>query len=321
MINQLVDQLINLHPLVFHSIIILASLIIVAKSSDLVVYGISNYAKKLGVSDYLIGFLVVSIGTAMPELIASITGTLVGQGAIVFGTVLGSNLFKIPLLGLLLLIAKNIKIEQNVGMDAPIITLFVTASPLLLIIDGVLSKIDGAVLIIAFLIYIVRLWRGEGKLGKMKKDIKLKNIWKDAIIFALSLAALLLSARWLVFSSIHISEILNISPYIVGLIVIGVGASTPELTVQLRSIFKHHQDIAFGNVLGSLVANSAFVLGIAAIIKPIYISPSTIFIASIFMIAGTLYTLIIMGRERVNWKHGWVLISFYILFLLAEFIF
>lgn len=308
-------------PLVFHSIIVLASLIIVAKSADKVVYSISNYAQKLGVSDYLIGFLVVSIGTAIPELIASITGVLVDQGMIVFGTVFGSNLFKIPLLGLVLLIAKKIKIKQNTIMNAPIVTLFVTALPLLLILDGVLSRVEGILLLISFFIYIARLWHSEGELGKMKKRIELKKIWKDALIFILSLVALLLSSRFLVFSSIEISEMLNISPYIIGLIIIGIGASTPELTVQIRSVLHHHQDIAFGNVLGSLVANSAFVLGIVAIIKPIPIQPHTIIVTSIFMFVGILYILVLMEKPKVTWKHGLALISFYLLFLLTEWIF
>jgi len=317
----MISQLINLDPLIFHSIIALASLIIVAKSADMVVYGISHYAKKLGLSDYLIGFLVVSIGTAIPELIASVTGTLVGQGLIVFGTIFGSNLFKIPLLGLILLIVKKIKTKPNVGVNAPIITLFIIALPILLSIDGGLSRIDGAILLIAFFIYIARLWHGEGQLGKMKEEIELKNVWKDALIFVLALTALLLSARFLVFSSIEISGILNISPYIIGLIIIGIGASAPELTVQIRSVFKHHEDIAFGNVLGSLVANSALVMGIVALIKPVSIQFNIIFLTSIFLIAGTIYTLTIMGKEEVNWKHGLILISFYILFLLAELIF
>jgi cation:H+ antiporter len=316
MISQLIQN-----PLIFHSLIALASLVIVAKSADLIVYGITNYARKLGVSDYLIGFLVVSIGTAIPELVAAVTGASIGQGAITFGTVFGSNLFKIPLLGLILLIIKKIKIKQKIGMNAPIVTLFVTVLPLLLIIDGTLSRIDGAILLIAFLIYIARLWHGEGELGKMEKNIEIKRIWKDALIFTLALTALLLSARFLVFSSINISEILNISPYIIGLIIIGIGASAPELTIQIRSMLKHHQDIAFGNVLGSLVANSAFVLGIASIIKPIYIQPQILLITSIFMVTGIIYMLIIMGKEEVNWKHGLILISFYILFLLAEWIF
>ncbi len=309
------------NPLVFHSVIALASLILVAKSADMIVYSISNYAKKLRVSDYLIGFLVVSVGTAIPELTASITGILIDQGSIVFGTVLGANLFEIPLLGIILIIARKIKTRQSVGMSAPIVTLFIIALPILLSIDGVLSRIEGAILLIAFLIYIARLWHGEGQLGQMERDIELKKIWKDAVIFALALAALLLSARYLVFSSITISEILNISPYIVGLIVIGIGASAPELTIQIRSIFKHHQDIAFGNVLGSLVANSALVLGIIAIIKPIYIDPSLILTTSIFLLIGMIYMLTIMVKEEVTWKQGTILILFYIFFLVVELIF
>ncbi|MBW2974091.1 hypothetical protein KY366_00075 [Candidatus Woesearchaeota archaeon] len=317
----MISQLINSHSLLFHLGVVLASLVILAKSASLVVYSISNYARKLGVSDYLIGFLVISVGTAIPELTASITGAFLNQGAIVFGTVLGANLFEIPLLGLLLLIARKIKTKQSSGMSAPIVTLFIIILPVLLVLDGVLSNTDGAVLIISFFVYIARLWHGEGQLGKMKKDVKLKNIWKDAVIFCLALAALLLSARFLVFSSIHISDILNISPYIVGLIIIGIGASAPELTVQMHSISRHHKDIAFGNVLGSLVANSALVLGIVALIRPISIKPGMIFITSIFLMAGVLYMLVIMENKEVSWKHGLVMISFYVLFLAAEFIF
>jgi len=314
-------MLANIPPLLFHSIIVLISIGIVAKAGDLIVYGISDYARKLGISDYLIGLFVVSIGTALTELMASITGALAAQGAIVFGTVLGSSLFKFPILGLILLISRKIKTKENTTGSTPIITLFIIILPLILIGDGRLSRIEGAILLIAFVIYIAKLWKGEGELGKMKEDIKFKSIWKDMVIFGVALAALLLSARYLVLSSITISGILNVSPYFVGLIVIGIGASAPELTVQLRSILKKRHNIAFGNVIGSLVANSALVLGIAAMIKPIYIQPVTVFITSIFIMTGAIYTLIITGQKEVNWKHGLILISFYALFLLAEFIF
>jgi cation:H+ antiporter len=313
-------ELFTQNPLLFHLLIALTSLIIVAKSADFVVYGISHYAKKLGISDYLVGFLVVSIGTAIPELIASLTGAMIGQGDIVFGTVFGSNLFKIPLLGITILIAKKIKIKQNMGMNAPIVTLFISIFPLFLIIDGILSKTEGIFLLLLFIIYIARLWHGEGELGRMKKSIRIKDVWKDALIFTLALGALLLASRFLVFSSISLSEILNISPYFVGLIIIGIGASTPELTVQIRSILKHHQNIAFGNVLGSLVANSALVLGLVALIKPVYIQPSTLIVTAIFMVTGTIYALLIMEKETVTRKQGLMLIGFYLLFLLTEFL-
>ncbi len=314
----MIEHILNQNPLLFNGIVIILSLAIVSKSADLLVNSISNYARKIGISDYLIGFLVVSIGTATPELIAAITGAIINQGAIVFGTILGSNLFKIPLLGLVLLIAVRIRTQQNTGGNAPIVTFFLVILPLFLVVDGNLSRPEGIVLIIAFFLYITKLWQSEGELGKIKKDISIRKIWKDAIIFILSLAALLLSARWLVLSSVEISKILGISPFFIGLIVIGIGASTPELTVQVKSIIRHHKNIAFGNVLGSLVANSAFVLGIVAIIKPITINPSIIITTSIFMSIGLLYILLIMGKRYVNWKQGLFLIMLYVLFLLTE---
>ena len=311
----------NLDPLVFYSFVGLISLIILAKSADMLVYGISHYAKKLGVSNYLIGFIVVSIGTALPELVASLTGALAGAGGIVFGTIFGSNLFKIPLLGLVLIIGKKLKIKsKDIGV-APIITLIIITLPLFLVFDGTLSRIDGIILIAAFMIYISRLWRQEGKLGKMKEEVALKNIYKDGIIFLLSLAVLLISGRILIFSSLSISKILNVSPYMIGLIVIGIGASMPEFTVQLRSIFSHHQDLAFGNVFGSLIANSALVLGLTALIIPFSVNINLLWVASIVMIVGITYILFLMEREEVNWKHGLLLVGFYILFLLAEWIF
>src|SRR3989344_3001829 len=101
-------------------------------------------------------------------------------------------------------------------------------------------------------------------------------------------------------SSLNISGLLDISPYIIWLIVIGVGASAPEIMVQIRSITKGHNNIAFGNVLGSFVANSAFVLGIAALIKPVEIISSTLITTTIFLIIGVVYTLVIMQKPKVS---------------------
>lgn len=316
-----ITNLIANNLLLFHICVIIASLAVVVKSADLLVYSISNYAKKLGVSEYLIGFLVVSIGTSLPELIASITGAMIGQGSIIFGTNLGSNMFKIPLLGLIVLIGKKIKTKQKTIGNAPIITFFMSVLPLVLVVDGYISRVDGVILFIAFIFYIGRLWKDEGKFGEMKKDVKLKNIYTDGIIFIGSLIALLLSARWLVFSSIEISDMLDISPYIVGLVVIGIGASSPEVMVQIRSVLKHHESLAFGNVLGSIVANSTLVIGTSAIIKPFSMAVQPLIVTSLFIFFGVLVTLVITRKEEVNWRHGLVLIGIYVLFLISEFVF
>ena len=317
----MVFSIIQSNPLLFHIIVGLTSLIVLAKSADLIVFSISDYAKKLGISDYLIGFIVVSIGTALPELVAGITGAVIGQGSIVFGTVFGSNFCKIPLIGLLLLVGKKIRIKGNAVGVAPIITFMMALLPLILLYDQTLSRLDGAFLVVAFLLYILKLWHGEGQMGKMQKSIPFSKLWKDFVIFGSSLGALLLAGRWLVFSSLQVAQLLSISPYIIGLLVIGIGASAPELTVQMFSILKHRQGLAFGNILGSVVANSTMVLGIVALIKPISIQFSLLLVTVSFFMLGLLYVLVMLLKKELTWKHGVLMISIYLLFLLVQFTF
>ncbi len=310
----------NQNPLLFNSVVAIISLAILAKAADLLVYSISSYAKQLGISEYLIGFIVLAISTALPELIASITAAFLGAGEMIFGTVLGSNLFKIPLLGIVLLFGiRLVPSKKNIG-NAPILTLILSIIPVLLVIDGKLSRFDGITLIISFILYLGGLWQSEKTFGKMKENVKFKSIYKNILIFTGALTALLLSARFLVTSSLHISSLLDISPFIIGLVVIGIGGSMPELTVQIRSILQHHKDLIFGNILGSIVANSSFVLGLTALIKPFHISFSSIILTSIFLVAGLFYTLLVINHGELNWKHGLIMVVFYIIFIALQLI-
>ncbi|MBI2546564.1 sodium:calcium antiporter [Candidatus Woesearchaeota archaeon] len=306
------------HPILFNTAIAIISLIILAKAADLLVYSITHYAKLLGISEYLIGFVVLAIGTALPELMASITGAMLGSGEIVYGTILGSNLAKIPLLGLVLLLGFTLSKKESAGSDAPVLTLVLALLPIILVIDGLLSRIDGIVLLAAFAIYIGSLWQGEQKFGRMKKKVALKTVYKDMIIFIGALAALLLSARFLVSSSLHISALLDISPFIIGIVVIGIGGSMPEITVQLRSVYRRHKDLVFGNILGSIVANSTFVLGIVSLVHPVPIAFPSLLLTSIFLFAGLVYTLMVIRHGQLNWKHGLIMVIFYAVFLLLE---
>ncbi len=310
----------NQYPLLFNIIIVIISLLILAKSADLLVYSISHYAKLLGISEYLIGFVALAIGTSLPELMASVTGTFLGSGEIVFGTILGSNLFKIPLLGLVLIIGTKLAASSKTIGNTPILTLVLSIFPVILVIDGYLSRFDGLLLLASFIYYLASLWQTEKTLGKMKKNVKFKTLYKDILIFTGSLAALLLSSRFLVISSLHISNILDISPFIIGIVFIGIGGSMPELTVQLRSIFQNHKELIFGNVFGSIVANSTFVLAIVALIKPFSVSFPSLILTSIFLVAGLFYTLLVISHGELNWKHGMIMIIFYVISIILEMI-
>ena len=305
------------YPIVFHIIIILASLVILVKSSDLALLGIINYAKKLGLSDYLIGLIIISLGASMPELVASLMGVVANDSGIIFGTILGSNITSITLvIGIFAIVGKKLGLNPKVLEKTEIITLSTVILPFILIIDGTLSRIDAGILIALYIGYLIYVWRKEGQFGKIKKDVKIKRLYLDGIIFILALLAILLSARWLVFSSIEIASMLNISSYVIALVVIGIGASLPDLMVGLRALSSGHKEIGIGNSLGSVVVQSLLFLGILAMIKPIKISFMSIIAAEIALLVSLSFILYLTIKKSINWKHGLILIGGYIIFIL-----
>ena len=319
-IMELGKQFGHNHPIIFYSIMCVLSLLIVLKASDLAIFGVSSYAKKLGISHYLIGFLVVAVGTSLPELVASITGALAGQTSMVFGTVIGSNISDLTLvLGIMVIVGGTIKLEHPIVSKTFFQTLALSALPIILVSDGALTRPDGIILLAGFGAYIASLWLKEGKMGKMKKDVKLKTLWKDGLVFAGSIVALLLGARWLIYSASQIAAIAGISPYVVGLTIIALGTSLPEVMVEVKSILKGISSLAFGDLLGSIVANSTLVLGLIAIIHPIEIAFNSIIFACIIMLATVILSLYFMTKKQITWKHGIFLVTIYVAFFVAQF--
>ena len=285
-------QLAIAHPLLFYSVICAASLVVVLKASDLALYGISNYARKLGLSHYLIGFIVVSIGTSLPELVAAITGAIQKQTTLIMGTIIGSNISDLTLiLGALVVVGKTVKLEQPIVGKTFFRTVLLVVLPLILIADGKLSRLDGFILIGGFIAYIASLWIKEGKLGKMKKSVKLKHIWRDGVIFVGCIIALLLGARWLILSASRIAEIAGISPYVIGLTLVALGTSLPELTVEIRSVLKGMTSLAFGDLIGSIIA---------IMISTIVAVPISVVFILFSIIAGVM--LLYMVREIIPEK-------------------
>ncbi|MBW3015294.1 hypothetical protein KY330_02635 [Candidatus Woesearchaeota archaeon] len=298
----------------------IASLVILMFAADYTVSGIAGWARKLGISDFLIGFIVVGIGTSLPELTSSVRGASIGEGGIVLGTLFGSLIGSYCLvLGIPAIIQKKIKISKHVKKRKNWPLLAIIGVPALLVIDGTFSRIDGGIVILLYLIYIYILWKKEGTLGKIKKDVKLKSIWKEGFIFLGALMALLLSAIFLVNSLITISrDLLGIEPFILAITVMGIASIIPDLLVEIRSINKGVSHIGMGNVLGSGMMNLTIILGIAAIIHPFTIKLITILpalIASLFIVGFVLY---IIHKGTFLRKHGILLALVYVAFMVLQ---
>ncbi|MBD3310110.1 hypothetical protein GF351_02735 [Candidatus Woesearchaeota archaeon] len=306
-------------PLVFNLIVGILSLVIMVKSADMAVYSICRYAKRLGLSDYLVGILVVALAGSMPELVASITGSTLDASGIILGTLFGSNVIGFTfVLGFLAVFGRKMRMEARILQKTKIDIFILMGIPFILIWDGVLSRLDGVVLLIGFFSYIALLWKKEGEIGRIKKDVKVKKIWKDSILFLGALVALLLSSRWLVFASLNISHELGIRPFLIALLVIALGAQMPDIMIGIRSIIRGHSDVGFGDILGSAVTKALLFLGIIAVVRPIRFDPSIIYNSMVFTMASLGLTLIFVREKEIDWKKGLVLLMLFVAFVSVE---
>ncbi|MBR9692161.1 sodium:calcium antiporter [Candidatus Woesearchaeota archaeon] len=309
------------NPLIFHILIGIASFTIMVKSADMIVYGIDRYAKKTGLSNYVIGLLVISITASVPEFVAAITGLLAGDEGIVFGTILGSNLTGITLVsGVLALVGRKLKLVNKVLAKMEVALFFMIMLPFVLGADGSLSRYDGLILSVVYIIYAVKIWKREEETGHVRKSVKFKFLWKNMLIFLLALAALFLSSRWLVFSSISVSKILNIPTYIMAILILGIASSLPDMLVGIRSILEGEAGLGLGNTLGSITVKSLLFLGVFAMIRPLSVDFSTIGIAVLATIFCLAFMLYLSEKGEINWKHGLVLLFLYIAYISVELI-
>ncbi|MEA3430868.1 MAG: hypothetical protein U9R08_06340 [Nanoarchaeota archaeon] len=292
--------------LLYYLIISAASIAVLLFSADLAVAGIASYAKKLGISDFLYGFVVVGLGTSIPEFVSSFTGAAAGEGGIVFGTLFGSLIGSYCfVLGIPAIMQKKIKVARNVRKRKNWPILIIVAIIGILAIDGQLSHVDGLILAGVYAGYLFTLWKKEGTFGNIKKDVKLKHLWRDGAIFLGSLVALLLSARWLVFSSVIVArDFLKIKPFLIAITVIGVISFLPDLIVQIRSMKRGHAQIGMGNVLGSGIINLTLIPAIVVIINPIKIDFMMILPAIITGLAVVSLVLWIIKKGYFLRRHG-----------------
>ena len=306
-------------PLFINFLILAASIYILVRASDLIVLGISNYARKFGISEYLIGFLVVSVGMSSPEFVSSLMGNLQNNSGIAIGAFFGAVISALLLiLGIVAIVGKKISLESRLLRESRHYFWVLAAVPIAFMLTGKIPRWGGVVLVSIFAFYIIYLWRREGTFGKLKKDVKIKTLWRDVLIFLGALVALLLAARWMVFSAVNISNSLKISSFLVALLVIGISSSLPDMAVQIRAIRKGHTHLAFGDVLGSTLCDMLLMLGIVAIISPIIIDVQSIILSSVFYLGGLALVLWLIRNREMDYRHGILMVGFYLLFIALQ---
>jgi cation:H+ antiporter len=303
---------------------IVIGLFILVWGADRFVLGAASLARSLGVPPLLIGLTVVGFGTSTPEILVSTMAALEGSPGIAIGNALGSNIANIALiLGVTALFSPLTVQSDMLRREYPIL-LAVSAGAFVLLADGHLGRVDGLILLAGLVLSMLLLV----SIGLRRRDHDPLAEEMEAEIpsgltalaasgwFLVGLIALIISSRLLVWGAIEVAVTLGISDLVIGLTIVAVGTSLPELAAAVMSAVKKEHDLAIGNVVGSNIWNLLAVLGIPGLLAPGVIPPEVVNRDMLVMLALTL-ALFVMGRSKhthgtINRLEGGLLLSCFI---------
>ena len=261
--------------------ILIAGLLLIVFGADWLVDGASAIARKLKISEFVIGLTIVGFGTSCPELVVSVTGAIKGISDISIGNVIGSNIFNtLLILGLTAIILPINVTRNNRRRDIPM-TMLVT---LLLIVCGMsfslfglgngdgLSRVEGIVFLLLFAAYIFYCFKSDEQSAEEQAPAKETTILKAVLLTLAGLAGLVFGGRWFVNSAVNIAQALGVSDKFIAITLLAGGTSLPELAACVVAAAKKKGQLALGNILGSNIFNILLILGVSATIRPISFS-------------------------------------------------
>jgi len=308
--------------------------IVLIQSNNYLVKSLAKISYFLRLNEFTIGFILVALGTSLPEIFVGIMSAIDKLPAFAIGNVLGSNILDMTLvIGIVTLLARQINIESKIIKRDMIYMLIITVLPVVLLMDHYfwnkiglfpnmvkgISRFDGIILVVVFVTYIYTLIRQERQFSKTIIGPSRKDVTKYLIIFLISLTLLLLSSKSVVNYAENLSVDLNLSPLLIGLFVISLGTSLPELVFESKAVLTKHNSMAIGDLVGSVITNSTLVLGLTAIIYPIKVNPAVYLTSSLFMLfSAFIFFTFAESDNKITWTEGISLLFLYILFIIVE---
>ena len=301
---------------------VLGGFLFLVWGADRFVVGAAATARNLGVAPLIIGLTIVGFGTSAPEMLVSAVAALQGNPGLAVGNAIGSNITNIALiLGLTALIVPLAINSKLLRRELPILMATMIAG-LLLLLDGELSRLDGVILLLgllAMVIWMVRTGlaeRGGDPLGtEFSDEIPRMPMPRALFWVGIGLLVLLASSQLLVWGAVGIAQSLGVSDLIIGLTIVALGTSLPELAASIVSALKGEHDIAVGNVIGSNLFNLLAVLGIPGLLHPLTIEPEVLTRDYPIMIGLTLMFFVMAfgfrGPGRINRIEGGILLACY----------
>ena len=298
-----------------HVLILLVSLVVLVWSADKFVFGASSLARNMGISPMIIGLTIVAMGSSAPEMMTAATASLQGNPNLGIGNAIGSNITNIALvLGITALFQPLTVSSSTIKREIPLL-LAITAIAYLMLFDDYFSFIEGFILITGFVFYIVTLLvitlnrtknspSDDPMIIEAEKEVPDAVSTKQSVLWLIvGIILLPLSATYLVDSSIFIAKTFGISDLVIGLTIVAIGTSLPELAASIMSILKKEDDLALGNIIGSNIFNILAVLSLTGLIAPGNVDPNAATRDAPYMLGVTLLLLVLcFGRRFGNFR-------------------
>lgn len=304
-------------------ILLIIGLVVLIYGANFLVDGGSALAHRLKVSNMVIGLTVVAFGTSTPEFVVNVVSSMDGSSALALGNVLGSNMFNIlVILGITALIVPLGVKKMTTWVEIPLavlaavlVLLFINGDP-----AGKITRAEGICLLCFFVIFLVyTLMLAKFGAAGDGEEIEIKNysVGKSVLFILLGLVGLIGGGRLLVNGAVNIAQSMGISERIIGLTIVSIGTSLPELATSIIAARKKNADMAIGNVVGSNIFNTFLILGASATITPLQVPQGSLLDLIVNIVAaGLLFLFIFTGRGRKisRWEGG-ILLVIYIVYL------
>ena len=301
---------------------LVGGIILLFAGAEGLVRGSSSLALRLGVSPLIVGLTIVGFATSSPELVVSIKAAFIGSGEIVLGNVIGSNIANIALILGCAALIRPLKVNINVIKKEVPILIIVSVLLIIILIDGEVSLIDGIIFLTGIIAYVVI----SILLAKKEKSITAEETYKEEfqskfktplllLIIAVGAGLLIYGANIFLISAIEIAKYYGMTDAVIGLTIVAVGTSLPELLTSAVAAFKNKADIAIGNAIGSSIFNILFILGFTAVLLPISAQGISYTDLGFVIITAVILLPFSVGGLRINRVEGMLLLIGYFLYI------
>ncbi len=317
----------EIQTLILPIVALVAGLALLVWSADLFISGSSSIATHLGMSPFLVGMIIVGFGTSAPELLVSALSSFQGNPGIALGNAYGSNIVNIGLILGITAIMRTVNVPVVVCKKELRLLMVITVISAFLLLDSLVSRLNAILLLTIFFIWLYRSMKA-GAVGEKIEEIEIAKgdaalaecipASRSVVYLVVGLIFLLLASRTAVWGAVKVATVLGVSDLVIGLTIVAIGTSLPELASSIAASRKGEHDIVLGNIVGSNVFNTLAVVGLAGVIHPINAERALLY-RDISVMAFLTLLLWFLGFKfgRLSRRSGLIFVVVYFLYLAA----